>query len=295
LGIIDPETCRQIAAVPEDGYTGHEVAVSPDGKRAFVPIYGNAGVGREGTDGQLIRVIDLEQRSVVGTIDLGQGARPHGAVFGPKDRLLYVTAELLNSVVVIDPATLNIIGKVPTGKPESHMLAITSDGKRGYTSNVGSGTVSVLDLENRKLLSVIQVASVAQRIALSVDDAWAFTADQTKPQLAVIDTKTEKVSHRVELPGIAYGTAPTPDGKSLLVVLIKNNQLGLVDLGRMQFVKGLELPKTPQEVLVRPDGAKAFVSCDASQKVAVIDLREWKVETLIAAGPGADGLAWAPR
>src|SRR5678809_262836 len=38
LGIIDPVAGRQIAVVPEDGNTGHEVAASPDGKRAFVPI-----------------------------------------------------------------------------------------------------------------------------------------------------------------------------------------------------------------------------------------------------------------
>ena len=53
LGIIDPVAGRQIATVAEDGVTGHEVAASPDGKRAFVPIYGNAGVGRPGTDGRL--------------------------------------------------------------------------------------------------------------------------------------------------------------------------------------------------------------------------------------------------
>src|SRR5436190_8984659 len=59
LGIIDPTAGRQIATVPENGETGHEVIASPDGKLAFVPIYGNSGVGKPGTDGQLIRVIDL--------------------------------------------------------------------------------------------------------------------------------------------------------------------------------------------------------------------------------------------
>jgi DNA-binding beta-propeller fold protein YncE len=48
-------------------------------------------------------------------------------------------------------------------------------------------------------------------------------------------------------------------------------------------------------VVVRPDGAVAYVSCDASKQVAVLDLKEWKVQKLIQAGQGADGLAWAPR
>ena len=43
--------------------------------------------------------------------------------------------------------TLKIVETIPTGQQESHMLAITHDGRRGYTSNVGAGTVSALDLE----------------------------------------------------------------------------------------------------------------------------------------------------
>ncbi len=262
LGIIDPVAGRQIAAVPEDGVTGHEVAASLDGKRAFVPIYGDAGVGKPGTDGRLLRVIDLAKRAVVGTVEFGKGVRPHCAVVGPKNGLLYVTTELDDSVTVIDPRTLKIVGTVPTGQPESHMLAIP-------------------------------VCRTTQRISLSVDDRWVFTADQTQAQLAVIDTATNGVRTRVTLPGIAYGTAPTPDGRWLLVALIKDNQLGVVDLETMKVARTLEVPRAPQEVLVRPDGAVAYVSCDASRQVAVVDLKTWKVEKLIEAGPGADGLAWA--
>src|SRR5437667_2274738 len=177
LGIIDPVAGRQIATIPENGVTGHEVVASPDGRRAFVPIYGNAGVGKPGTDGQLIRVIDLEKREIVGTIDLGKGVRPHCAVIGPRDGMLYVTTELSNSVTMIDPQTLKIVTTIPTGQPESHMLAITQDGRRGYTANVGPGTVSVLDLRLKKVLAVIPVCRTPQRIALSFDGRWVFAAD----------------------------------------------------------------------------------------------------------------------
>src|ERR1017187_5985707 len=206
LGIIDPAAGRQIATVVEDGVTGHEVAASPDGKRAFVPIYGNAGVGKPGTDGRLLRVIGLTSRQVVGTLDFGKGVRPHCAVFGPRNGLLYVTTELDNSVAVIDPQALKVVGTIPTGQAESHMLTITRDGRHGYTSNVGPGTVSVLDLETKKLLAVIPLSTIAQRISLSVDDRWVFTADQTKPRLAIIDTATNAVRTWVVLPGVAYGT-----------------------------------------------------------------------------------------
>ena len=293
LGIIDPVGGHQMATVAEDGVTGHEVAASPDGKRAFVPIYGNAGVGKPGTDGRLLRVIDLTTRQMVGTVDFGRGVRPHCAVFGPKNGLLYVTTELDNSVTVIDPHSLKIVGTIPTGQAESHMLAITRDGRRGYTSNVGPGTVSALDLEAKKLLAVIPLSTTAQRIALSVDDRWVFTADQNKPRLAIIDTSTKAVKSWVVLPGCGYGMAPTPDGKWLVVAMPRINQVGVIDLATLKVVRTFVVPKAPQEVLIRPDGVAAYVSCDASRQVTVMDLKNWKVEKLIDAGPGADGLAWA--
>jgi YVTN family beta-propeller protein len=293
LGIIDPDTCRQIATVPEEGITGHEVAASPDGKRAFVPIYGNSGVGHPGTDGQLLRVIDLKERKIVGTVDFGKGVRPHCAVVGPKNGRLYITTELQNAITVIDPQTLKIVESIPTGQAESHMLAITRDGRRGYTSNVGPGTVSALDLEAKKVLAVIPISGTAQRISISVDDRWVFTSDQTKPQLAVIDAAANKVKGWVPLPGTGYGTAPTPDGHWLVIAIPGKNKVAVVDLAKMKVAHEVDVPKSPQEVLVRPDGAVAYVSCDASKQVAVVDLKDWKLDKLIDAGAGADGLAWA--
>jgi len=90
LGIIDPREGRQVATVEESGITGHEVIASPDGRTAYVPIYGNSGVGRPGTDGQTLDVIDIASRRRVATIDFGRPERPHCAQFGPDGRL-YVT------------------------------------------------------------------------------------------------------------------------------------------------------------------------------------------------------------
>jgi DNA-binding beta-propeller fold protein YncE len=293
LGIIDPVDGKEIATVDEGGITGHEVAASPDGRRAFVPIYGNSGVGSPGTDGRNIAVIDVATHKLIDTLNLGKALRPHCAVFGPKNGLLYVTTELGESVTIIDPNSLHILGSVPTGQAESHMLAITHDGKRGYTSNVHSGTVSVLDLEARRTITVIHVSPHAQRIAISADDRWVFTADQSQPQLAVIDTSTNAVTKWIPLESLAYGTGATPDGKWLLVTLPKPGKVAVVDLSTMSVVRSVDVPKEPQEVLVRPDNQVAYVSCHESRKVAAINLQTWKVDQLIDAGKLADGLAWA--
>jgi len=293
LGLIDPVAGKQVAEIPEGGVTGHEVTASPDGKLAYVPIYGNSGVGQPGTDGTNLVVIDLAARKVVGNIDFGKGVRPHLPVIGPKNGLLYVSTELNRSITIIDPATLKIIGSIPTGQEQSHMFAITRDGRRAYTANVGPGTVSVLDLEARKTITIIPVSPQIQRISLSVDDSLIFTSDVTRPQLAVIDTATNKIKTWIALPGLGYGSAPTPDGRWLVIALPLVHQVGVVDLSTMTVAHTIDVPTRPQEVLVSPDNKVAYVSCDQSGKVAVISLSDWKVKTIIDAGPGADGLALA--
>lgn len=293
LGFVDPGAAKQSSAVPEGGVTGHEVIASPDGKTAYVPIYGNSGVGKPGSNGRNMVVVDVATRKVTGNLDFGHEVRPHCPMFGPKNGLLYVTTELDNSVTIVDPRTLKVVGSVPTGQPESHMLAITRDGKRGYTANVGPGTVSALDLEGKKTVAVIPISPQTQRISLSVDDRLAFTADQTQPRLAVIDTATNKVKAWVALPASGYGTAPTLDGRWLVVAVPKANKVAIVDLKSMQVAHTVDVPSAPQEVLIRPDDRVAYVSCDKSGKVAAISIGDWKVQSLIDAGKDADGLAWA--
>jgi DNA-binding beta-propeller fold protein YncE len=293
LAIVDPVSGKVLASVPEGGVTGHEVIASPDGRLAFVPIYGNSGVGKPGSDGRTLTVIDIATQKVVNLVDFGHGVRPHCPLIGPKDGLLYVTTELNQTITLIDPKTLKIVGYIPTGQPQSHMLALSHDGKRGYTANVGPGTISVLDIQARKVLKIIQISANTQRISISPDDHWVFTADQTKPELVMIDTAANAVAWRRPLEGIAYGTAPTPDGRFLLITLPDQNKIAVFDVKSMQVVRSVAVGDYPQEVIVRPDGKAAYVSCEKSNQVAEINLENWTVTRLIATGKATDGLAWA--
>ena len=295
LAIVNPVAGNVIASVAEGGNTGHEVAASPDGRLAFVPIYGNSGVGKPGTNGQNIAVIDIASQKVIGNISFDHGVRPHCAVFGPKDGMLYVTTELDKTITIIDPKTLKIVGTVPTGQPESHMLVISHDGRRGYTANVGPGTVSVLDMAARKTIAVIPISGNTQRIAISPDDKWVFTADQTKPQIAVINTATNKVQTWIPIDTPGYGSAPTPDNHWLIMTLPDKNAVAVVDLKTMKVVRNVDVGTYPQAVVVQPDGKFAYVSCMHSDQVAVIDLSTWKLARLIKTGKATDGLAWAGR
>lgn len=301
LAIVDAGAGTVLGNVKESGFTGHEVVASPNGKFAYVPIYGDSGVGKPGTNGSVMDVIEVASQKVVNSYHFNHGVRPHCAVIGP-DGLLYVTTELDQTVTVFDisnPRQPKKIGTIPTGSEQSHMLAISPDGARGYTANVGPGTVSVLDLKARKLLGVVKVAEHVQRIAVSRDGRWVFTSDAAQPRLAAIQTYgmlSDRANPNIKwisLPGLGYGGATTPDGKWFVLPIESEHQVVAIDIATMAIAHTIDVPELPQEVIIRPDGKFAYVSSSQAEQVAEIDLTSWKVTKTIKTGKGTDGLAWA--
>src|SRR5271169_4843360 len=63
VSLLDPADGKQLGNVTVP-IRGHEVAVSPDGKLAYVPIYSNVGVGKPGTNGSQIEVIDIATQKI---------------------------------------------------------------------------------------------------------------------------------------------------------------------------------------------------------------------------------------
>lgn len=297
LSFIDPATAQQTFALQEDRITGHEVTTSPDGRTAYLPIYGDAGVGHPGTDGHEMLVIDVPSHKITGTVDFGHGVRPHLPVYDTHRNVLYVSTELDQSITAIDPRTLKILYQIPTGAQESHMFALSHDGRFAYTTNVGASSVSVLDLDSHKTAAIIPLSDAGtvkvQRISISNDDKFIFTSDWATPRLAVIDTATRKLKTWIQLPGTGYGSAPTHDGRYLILCLSKSSKVAIIDLSTFSVVQTIDVPSQPQEILIRPDGRVAYVSCNADHKVAAIDIKTWKVQSLIDAGNLADGLAWS--
>jgi YVTN family beta-propeller protein len=294
ISVVDPATNKQVAVIDQQRTTmhGHEIAVGPDNRTVYMPVFGSSGVGAPGLDGTEMLAFDWQTGKITGRTDFGHGVRPHCVIYEPVHKLLYVTAELDNAVAIVDPKSMKVIGSIPTTQAQSHMLAITKDGKRGYTSNVGPGTVSVLDLIARKTITVIPISRSTQRIALSADDKWVFASDQTQPRMAAIDTATNTIAKWIDLPGTGYGSAATKDGKWLLVPIPSKSVVAVVDLKTMTVVRSIDVERAPQEMLIRPDGKFAYVAGAASKKVSVIDLGQWKSVASIEVGNYPDGLAW---
>ena len=290
--MVDVAT-RKIAWTVSVGVNGHELAASPDGKTVYVPIYGNSGVGKPGTDGSTLDVVDVASHKVT-TWDLGRPLRPHKPVMGP-DGMLYVTGELAEAVLIIDPKTGKVVGEVPTGAKESHILAMTKDGKLGFTANVGPGSVSILDMKAKKTLAVLPVSKTVQRMSISNDEKFAFTSDETIPRIAVIDVKQKRVARWVDTGGISYVTQPTADGKYLLAAESTKDGKGLLEvisISKWEVVKSYPLvARQNGGFLIHGD--KIYLSEPLAGTIQVIDAKTLKLDQPIMMSLGVDGLTWA--
>ena len=172
-------------------------------------------------------------------------------------------------------------------------MILSPDGRRGYTSNVDSGTISVLDIASRKLVSIIPVTKRIQRIAISNDGRWVFTSDWDAPRVAVIDTRTNSVSRWIEVGGIPFATRPTPDGKWLLVAESDRarGRVDVIDLSAMKEVRSYGLDGQPFGFFIHED--RAYMTCIVTGRIETLNLNTWKMETPINLTPGVDGMAWS--
>jgi YVTN family beta-propeller protein len=289
--LVDLKTKASIARI-EVGVNGHEVAVSPDMRFGYVPIYGNSGVGKPGTDGDRIDIIDLRERKFAGSIPMGKAVRPHAAHFGP-DGFLYVTAELAQALYVVDVNARKVVGQIPTGAIESHMFVISPDGKRAYTSNVHAGSVSVLDLEKRSLVTVIPVAKIVQRISMTADGKRVFTHDQDSPRIAVIDTATNAISGWIPVSATVYSSSPLPDGHTM-VASSPSGKFFSIDLDNLKQIGEADACAAVGEIALSHDANRAFLTCPSTGQLMVFNTHNGKPDPEILLTKGVDGIQWLP-
>ena len=138
LATVDAASLQVIAKVPV-GNDPHEVIASTNGSTAYVS---NFGFGAFNT----LAVVDLLAHKPLPSIDLGPLHGPHGLTFiGGKT---WFTAEASKSIARYDPATRKVDWILGTGQNRTHMIYVSEDEKRIVTTNVSSGTVSIIDQES---------------------------------------------------------------------------------------------------------------------------------------------------
>src|SRR5678816_1028047 len=134
LAIVDPITLHVTARIPV-GSDPHEVIASSDGKTAYVTIYGGGSLHE-------LNVIDLVAHKPLSNVDTRPLYGPHGVVF--VNGRVWFSAEGSKSLGSYDPATGKLDWSMGTGQDRTHMIYVTADAKKIYTTNVSSGTVSIL-------------------------------------------------------------------------------------------------------------------------------------------------------
>src|ERR1700728_247773 len=126
---LDPSNFQEISSL-EVGVAPHDVAISPDHKTAYVPVYGDGVYGRNPNPGHTIAIIDLETRQVAGTIDVSPYQAPHGIQIDAAAKI-YVTCDLSRKLLVIDPKTRSIEAALhPEGT--GHWAAVLPDASKAY-------------------------------------------------------------------------------------------------------------------------------------------------------------------
>lgn len=287
LAIVDPVTLQVLGKVPT-GEGPHEVVASADGRIAYVANYGT-----QQKVGNSISIIDIAARKEIKRLELGALLRPHGIVVA--NGKVYFTAEINRVIARYDPATDRIDLIMGTGQSITHMLVVTPDGRRAYTANIVSDTVTAIDftLPVPQQVTQIQVGKQPEGIDVSPDGREVWVGQNGDGNISIIDTATNKVKESIKVGEVPIRVKFTSDGKRVLVSDPKAGELIVIDAATRKEVKRLKIEGAPVGVLIAPDGARAFIAAIQANKVMVVDLAKLEITGSIEAGQGPDGLAWA--
>lgn len=305
LAIVDPATLKVVARVPV-GADPHEVIATEDGRRAYVSNY---GFGRYHT----LAVVDLVAQKALPAVELGALKGPHGLSYA--DGKVWFTAEAAKAIGSYDPATGTVDTIIGTGQNRTHMLHVFPGTKRIVTTNVNSGTVTVMDWTAGTagpppgalppgalpppagdwMETVIPVGARDEGFDVSPSGREMWVGNAGDGTLSVIDLETKQVTATLAANVASVNRVKfSPDGRLVLVSLLRGPDLVVLDAATRTVIKRLPLGRA-EGIQMDPHGGRAFVACSDENYVAVIDLKTLDVVGRLKVGGNPDGMAWAVR
>ncbi len=289
LAIIDPASMKLVGRVPT-GYSPHEVVLSPDGKTAYVANYGDGP-----TPGNSISVIDVPTAKELRRVDVSPLIRPHGLhLIGGK---LYFTAEANRIIARYDPAANKVDWMMGTGQNGSHMVVGTADQKKFYTANIGSDSVTAIELPPlvapQRPVTHIPVGKQPEAIDLSPDGKEVWIGLNVDGMVEVVDVVGYKSVAKLNIGGRPYRVKFTPDGKQVVCTMIPTKEILIIDAATRKEVKRIKLESTPLGIVFSVDGKTAFVSVGGPDMVLKVNLETGEVTGRIETGKVPDGIAVA--
>lgn len=295
LLIVDPSNLQVKARIPV-GNDPHEVVASPDGRTAYVSNY---GFGAYNT----LAVVDLVAQKTLPSVDLGPLRGPHGLTFvGGK---AWFTAEAAKAIGSYDPASQRIDWIMGTGQDRTHMIYVSPDLRLIFTTNVSSGTVSIIEKNVGRgpgqgngdwHETVVRVGNGSEGFDVSPGGREIWVGNSGDGTVSIIDVAGKQVTQTLAADAKGANRLKfTPDGKLALISTLRGSDVTVIDAATRKTIRRIAVGHGAAGILMQPDGGRAFVACSPDGYVAVIDLHSLEVVGRIEAGHEPDGLAWATR
>ena len=281
---IDLATGDVLATLPT-GQGPHELVVSDNGLWAVATDY--AG-------GDSLTVLDIQNLAVKRTIDLAKHPRPHGILLLPGNNSVVVTSESSQTLVLVDYMNGEIVQSISTEQDGSHMVALSEDGSTAFTTNGGSDSVSVIDLNKGHLVKTLNVQGSPEAITTnkSGSEIWVGSNDEgTVTVISAVDGST-----LTEFSGFtwAYRVLLTEDEKYAIIPDYKKNQLRIFDAQSKTELGAMQIPASgPQGVTLYSDDRTLFLSLSEQNKVLAIDIVSRKILGEYSAGSSPDGIGYS--
>ncbi len=289
VALVNPSTYDVIDRVPT-GHAPHEVTVSRNEQRAFVGNYGSGS-----NPGHSLSVIDLETREER-RIALPGLYRPHGIV--TRKGKVYFTVEGSRAIASFDPEKERVDWVMGTGQSVTHMLTLTPDARKIYTANIGSDTVTSIELGDTPGQADVRQISTGEGpegMDLSPNGRELWVAHRADGRLSIIDTGNDRIQETINVGQMPIRVRFTPDGTHVLISDARTNELIVVEAKDREVIKRIDIGAFPVGILIPPEGNRAFVAATGADKVVVIDLGQLKVKTSFSPGDEPDGMAWLER
>jgi YVTN family beta-propeller protein len=252
---------------------------------------------------------------VLRTVDLGEHRRPHGIVFLDETRVA-VTVEAAKALLVVDVGSGEILRAVTTGQEVSHMVAVGAGGSRAAVANIGSGSVTLVDLAAGEKLADVPTGAGAEGVAMSADGRWAWVTNREADTVTLVDFAARQVVATIPSADFPIRAELTLDGRHLLVTNAESGDLTVIDTAERAVARRVDLAlgdsatqgsgadgrlmdfegsSVPIGVEIAPDGRRAWIAHANADVVQVLDLESWKPVGVIRAGKEPDGMGYSPR
>ncbi|SMQ57699.1 40-residue YVTN family beta-propeller repeat-containing protein [Altererythrobacter xiamenensis] len=266
----------------------HELATSPDDTHVALACYG-------GTSVDIFRAEDLAK---VKSIDLGDNARPHGIQWHANGDL-YATAEGRQSVFWIrDPLGSAETFEYSTAKQGSHMLVVAPNGNHAWTTDLGSKTVTLVDLKTRRAPRSVEVGIEPEGIALSPDGKALWVSARGSNAAFELDPQTLEIRKTVATGAFPLRIAIRPQGDVAVTSDLQDGGMSVIDLASGEVLRSIAV-SSPDEaeqrfqvtVLWSPDGERIYVAETRSNTIAEVDYDSGEVLRRLPGEGGGDGMA----